>query len=68
MLILQQTGAAHAASLQAAQAELELRRASVVDIEHTIQQVGGGAPAAMAEPAVESGGEHSGDESDPHAE
>ena len=64
VLILQQTGAAHAASLQAAQAELELRRASVTDIEHTIQQVGGGAPAGAAEPAAET----SGDEGGAHSE
>jgi len=68
VLVLQQTGAAHAASLQAAQAELEQRRASVVDIENTIQQVGGGAPAAAAEPAAESGGEASGDEGGAHTE
>ncbi len=49
VLVLQQTGSAHAASLQAAQAELETRRTAVADIENTIRQVGGGA----AEPAVE---------------
>lgn len=54
VLVLQQTGAAHASSLQAAQLELEQRRAAVADIENTIRQVGGGS----AEPAAEtSGGE-----------
>ncbi|MBL7649664.1 MAG: hypothetical protein JNK74_26105 [Candidatus Hydrogenedentes bacterium] len=53
VLVLQQTGAAHASSLQAAQLELEQRRAAVADIENTIRQVGGGA----AEPVVASGGE-----------
>lgn len=52
VLALQQTGAAHATSLQAAQAELETRRTAVADIENTIRQVGGGA----AEPAAEAGG------------
>jgi hypothetical protein len=52
VLVLQQTGSAHAASLQTAQAELETRRTAVADIENTIRQVGGGA----AEPAAENGG------------
>ncbi len=52
VLLLQQTGSAHALSLQEAQTELETRRAAVADIENTIRQVGGG----VAEPAGESGG------------
>ncbi len=53
VLVLQQTGSAHASSLQTAQIELEQRRAAVADIENTIRQVGGGA----AEPGAASGGE-----------
>lgn len=56
VLVLQQTGTSHAATLEAAQAELEQRRAAVVDIENTIRQVGGGAPTeAAASPAPTEG-------------
>lgn len=50
VLVLQQTGAAHASTLEAAQAELAVRRTAVADIENTIRQVGGGpAPESVAE-------------------
>ena len=56
VLVLQQTGAAHATALQSAQAELGMRRTSVCDIENTIRQVGGGSPPEPAEAAAESRG------------
>lgn len=68
VLVLRQTGAAHAASLQTAQAELAIRRTSVADIEHTIRQVGGGAAPEIAEPAAEHGEEESAGNDGAHTE
>lgn len=61
VLVLQQTGAAHASALAAAQAELEMRRSAVSDIENTIRQVGGASGPDTGETAAESRGGADGD-------
>lgn len=54
VLILKQTGEAHAGYLRAAQAELEVRRTAVADIERTIQQVSGVTPETDGAASTES--------------